>query len=52
MTSIIDIIIEESEIIDEQKQLESSSREKVIIAFFEMGREKIYQNAVKNSFYT
>lgn len=52
MMNIIDIFIEESEIIDEQKQLEYSSREKVISAFFEMGREKIYQNAVKNLFYT
>ena len=40
MTNIIDIINEESEIIDEQKQREDAYREKVIKAFFEYGKLK------------
>ena len=40
MTNIIDIIKEESEIIDEQKQREDAYREKVIKAFFEYGKLK------------
>ena len=39
MTNIIDIINEESEIIDEQKQREDAYREKVIKAFFEYGKK-------------
>ena len=41
MTNIIDIINEESEIIDEQKLREDAYREKVIKAFFEYGRLKL-----------
>lgn len=40
MTNIIDIINEESEVIDEQKQREDAYREKVIKAFFEYGKLK------------
>ena len=40
MTSIIDIISEESEVIDEQKQREDAYREKVIKTFFEYGKLK------------
>lgn len=40
MTNIIDIINEESEVIDEQKQREDAYREKVIKAFFEYGKMK------------
>ena len=40
MTNIIDIINEESEIIDEQKQREDAYREKVVKAFFEYGKLK------------
>lgn len=40
MTNIIDIINEESEVIDEQKQREDAYREKVIKTFFEYGRLK------------
>lgn len=40
MTNIIDIIKEESEVIDEQKQREEQYRRKVISAFFEYGRLK------------
>lgn len=40
MTNIMDIINEESEIIDEQKQREAAYREKVISAFFEYGKLK------------
>ncbi|MBE5950789.1 MAG: metalloregulator ArsR/SmtB family transcription factor [Lachnospiraceae bacterium] len=40
MTTIIDIINEESEVIDEQKQREEAYREKVIKTFFEYGRLK------------
>lgn len=40
MTNIIDIINEESEAIDEQKQREEAYREKVIKAFFEYGKLK------------
>ena len=38
MTKIIDIIKEESEVIDEQKQREEAYRNKVIAAFFEYGK--------------
>lgn len=40
MTNIMDIINEESEVIDEQKQREDAYREKVIKAFFEYGKLK------------
>ena len=40
LTKIIDIINEESEVIDEQKQREEAYREKVIKTFFEYGRLK------------
>ena len=40
MTNIIDIIKEESEVIDEQKQREEEYRTKVIKTFFEYGRLK------------
>lgn len=40
MTNIIDIINEESEVIDVQKQREDAYREKVIKAFFEYGKLK------------
>lgn len=40
MTKIIDIIKEESEVIDEQKQREEAYRNKVIAAFFEYGKLK------------
>ena len=40
MTNIIDIINEESEVIDEQKLREDAYREKVIKTFFEYGRLK------------
>ncbi len=40
MTNILDIINEESEVIDEQKQREDAYREKVIKTFFEYGRLK------------
>ena len=40
MTSIIDIINEESEVIDEQKLREDAYREKVIKTFFEYGKLK------------
>lgn len=40
MTNIIDIIKEESEVIDEQKQREEEYRAKVIKTFFEYGRLK------------
>lgn len=40
MTSIIDIIKEESEVIDEQKQREEEYRNKVIKTFFEYGKLK------------
>ncbi len=40
MTNIIDIIKEESEVIDEQKQREDAYREKVIKSFFEYGKLK------------
>lgn len=40
MTNIIDIIKEESEVIDEQTQREAAYREKVIKTFFEYGRLK------------
>ena len=40
MTNIIDIIKEESEVIDEQKQREDAYREKVIKTFFEYGKLK------------
>ena len=40
MTNIIDILNEESEIIDEQKQREDAYREKVIKTFFEYGKLK------------
>ena len=40
MTNIIDIINEESEVIDEQKQREDAYREKVIKTFFEYGKLK------------
>lgn len=40
MTKIIDIIKEESEVIDEQKQREDAYREKVIKTFFEYGKLK------------
>ena len=39
-TNIIDIIKEESEVIDEQKQREEAYREKVIKTFFEYGKLK------------
>ena len=39
-TNIIDIIKEESEVIDEQKQREDAYREKVIKTFFEYGKLK------------
>lgn len=38
MTNILDIIQEESEVIDEQKQREEAYREKVIKTFFEYGK--------------
>lgn len=40
MTNIFDIINEESEVINEQKQRENAYREKVIKAFFEYGKLK------------
>lgn len=40
MTNILDIINEESEVIDQQKQREDAYREKVIKTFFENGRLK------------
>lgn len=40
MTSIIDIIREESEVIDEQKRREEEYRKKVIESFFEYGKLK------------
>lgn len=40
MANIIDIINEESEVIDEQKQREDAYREKVIKTFFEYGKLK------------
>lgn len=40
MTNIMDIINEESEVLDEQKQREDAYREKVIKTFFEYGRLK------------
>lgn len=40
MTNILDIINEESEVIDQQKQREDAYREKVIKTFFEYGRLK------------
>lgn len=40
MTNILDIINEESEVIDEQKQREDAYREKVVKAFFEYGKLK------------
>ena len=40
MTNIIDIIKEESEVIDEQKQREEEYRNKVIKTFFEYGKLK------------
>ena len=40
MTTIIDIINEESEVIDEQKQREDAYRKKVIKTFFEYGKLK------------
>ena len=40
MTRIIDIIQEESEVIDEQEQREKEYREKVITSFFEYGKLK------------
>lgn len=40
MTSIIDIIREESEVIDEQKQREEEYRKKVIESFFKYGKLK------------
>ena len=40
MTNILDIIKEESEVIDEQKQREDAYRAKVIKTFFEYGRLK------------
>lgn len=40
MTNIIDIINEESEVIDEQKKREEAYREKVIKTFFEYGKLK------------
>ncbi len=40
MTNIIDIIKEESEVIDEQKQREDAYRKKVIQTFFEYGKLK------------
>lgn len=40
VTNILDIINEESEVIDEQKQREDAYREKVIKTFFEYGRLK------------
>lgn len=40
MTNMIDIIKEESEVIDEQKQREDAYREKVIKTFFEYGKLK------------
>lgn len=40
MTNILDIIKEESEVIDEQKQREDAYREKVIKTFFEYGKLK------------
>ena len=40
MTRIIDIIQEESEVIDEQKKREEEYREKVITSFFEYGKLK------------
>lgn len=40
MTNIIDIIREESEVINEQKQREEAYREKVIKTFFEYGKLK------------
>lgn len=40
MTNVLDIIREESEVIDEQKQREEAYREKVIKTFFEYGKLK------------
>ena len=40
MMNILDIIKEESEVIDEQKQREQAYREKVIKTFFEYGKLK------------
>ena len=40
MTNIMDIIKEESEVIDEQKQREDDYRNKVIKTFFEYGKLK------------
>ena len=40
MTNILDIIREESEVIDEQKQREDAYRQKVIQTFFEYGKLK------------